>query len=284
VPGRVRRAAAALGLHVARRRDYHLVRRSFYSPIPDEATLPPGVRHRRSELRGIEFDTSAQAAWAVSELARYTHEMEAPEDDPGDGRFYFANGVYQHGDAELAYAMVRHFKPERVIELGSGFSTLVLAEALQANARDGSPGRLESNDPHGELRDVRRRPAESIPVAEFEELREGDVLFVDTTHVVRLGGDVNHIVLDVLPALAPGVVVHFHDIWLPFEYHEALTRYHGVHWSEQYLLQAFLSGNPDWEVLFATRAICVDQPDAFAELVPTYEGYPTSFWLRRRAA
>jgi hypothetical protein len=99
---------------------------------------------------------------------------------------------------------------------------------------------------------------------------------------VRLGGDVNHIVLDVLPVLAPGVVVHFHDIWLPFEYHEALTRYHGVHWSEQYLVQAFLSGNEHWEVLFATRAVSVDEPEAFAELVPKYEGYPTSFWLRRR--
>jgi hypothetical protein len=284
VPGPLRRAAAALGLHVARRRDYHLVRRDFYSPIPDEAALPPGVRDRRSELRGIELDTAAQANWAVSELARFTREMEAPEHGtPGGGRFFFANGVYQHGDAELAYAMVRRFKPERVIELGSGFSTLLLAQALEANAREGSAGRLQSNDPYGEMPDVRRRPAETIPVSEFEQLDEGDLLFVDTTHVVRLGGDVNHVVLDVLPALAPGVIVHFHDIWLPFEYHEALTRYHGAHWSEQYLLQAYLSENPAWQVLFATRAVCVERPEEFAELVPYYEGYPTSFWIRRTA-
>lgn len=289
--GRVRRAAAALGLHFARRRNYHLVARDYYSPIPDESALPRDIRDRRSQLRGIDFDTEGQVAWAQRELCPFVSELQAPaKGTVGSGEFFFDNTMYEHGDAEVAYAMIRHFRPAQVVELGSGFSTLVLARAVAANAEDGHPTRLEANDPYPgavvpeDLRGLsalRRRPAESICVGEFERLGPDDLLFVDTTHVVRLGGDVNHIILDVLPALAPGVIVHFHDIWLPYEYHRNLAKYHGVHWSEQYLLQALLSGNPSFEVLFATQAVAVEQPERFRRLVPRYDGYPTSFWLRR---
>lgn len=291
--GRIRRAAAAVGLHLARRRNYDLVPRGFYSPIPDESLLPPDIRVRRSELRGIDFDTAHQVEWAERELSRFVGEFQAAETGTrGSGEFFFQNPMYGHGDAELAYAMVRRFAPARVVELGSGFSTLVLARAVAANGVDGRDTRLEVNDPYPQgvgdeatpgVSVLNRRPAEQIPVAEFERLARDDVLFVDTTHVVRLGGDVNHIVLDVLPALVPGVIVHFHDIWLPYEYHRDLTTYLGVHWSEQYLLQALLSGNRSFEVLFGTHAVAVEQPERLARLVPGYtgEGYPTSFWLRR---
>ena len=284
--GLFRRAAAALGLHVARRRNYDLVARGYYSPIPDETLLPEGVRERRSALRGIPFDTERQVEWAERELSAHVREL----DDAAD--FDWDNSMYERGDAEIAYAVVRRFRPGRIFELGSGFSTLVLARAAATNARDGHPAVLESNDPYPAevvkgpvegLASLRRRAAESIAVHEIEELGPSDILFVDTTHVVRLGGDVNHIVLDLLPSLRPGVLVHFHDIWLPYEYHPGLTRYHGVYWTEQYLLQALLSGNPGFEILFATHAVAVEQSARFRRLVPRYTGanYPTSFWLRR---
>jgi hypothetical protein len=292
VAGRLRRAAATLGLHVARRRSYDLVARNYYSPIPDESALPPDVRARRSELRGIDFNTERQIAWAERELYPYVLELKAPETRTKDSdEFFFQNTTYEHGDAELAYAMVRRFAPARVVELGSGFSTLVLGRAATANRDEGHHTRLEVNDPYPRVADwsvrglstLSRRPAESIPTDELEGLEPHDLLFVDTTHVVKLGGDVNHIILDVLPALAPGVLVHFHDIWLPYEYHPDLTKYHGVHWTEQYLLQALLCGNDSFEVLFATHAVDVEQPERVRRLLPGYTGgnHPTSFWLRR---
>ena len=100
---------------------------------------------------------------------------------------------------------------------------------------------------------------------------------------MKTGGDVNFVVLDALPLLAPGVVVHFHDIWLPYEYHRALTHILGMYWTEQYLLQAFLIGNPDFEVLFATRAVAVEHSERLQALIPSYSGenFPSGFWLRR---
>lgn len=277
--GRIRRAAAALGLHVARTRNYDLVARNPYSPVPDESELPPDIRDRRSELRGIAFDTEVQIAWAERELAPFTDELEE-----GDG-FVFDNTMYEHGDAEIAYAVVRWAGSRRVVELGSGWSTMVLRAAAAANEADGLPTVVQTNDPSPsmDLGDVEHRRAQDVPPEELEALEDGDVLFVDTTHVIKLGGDVNHVVLDVLPGLARGVLVHFHDIWLPYEYHRALTRFHGVHWNEQYLLQAFLSGNSGYQVLFATNAVSVEHAARFKALVPGYRGanFPTGFWLRR---
>ena len=233
-------------------------------------------------MRGIEFDTATQIDWGERELARYVGELEE-----GEG-FVFDNSMYEHGDAEIAYAIVRWAGSRRVVELGSGWSTMVLRAAAASNEKDGLPTRVDSYDPFPSaelaLTGVERRRAQDVLDEELAALGDGDVLFVDTTHVVKLGGDVNHVVLDVLPALAHGVLVHFHDIWLPYEYHRALTRVHGVHWNEQYLLQAFLSGNPGYEVLFATHAVSVEQPERFKALVPGYRGanFPTGFWIRRR--
>jgi hypothetical protein len=188
--------------------------------------------------------------------------------------------------------MVRHMRPQRLIELGSGFSTLVLACACEANRADGSPVEMVSNDPFERgvvpprlpgLTRLVERGAEAVPLEEFERLDAGDILFVDTTHTVKLGSEVNYIVLDVLPALRPGVIVHFHDIYLPYEYPRPLVEFHAAYWAEQYLLQAFLAMNPGFEVLFANQAVAREQGERFKELVPSYTGEnsPSGFWLRR---
>jgi SAM-dependent methyltransferase len=290
-----RRAANALGLHLAPKSDYELLRRSYYSPIPDLDALPPDVWERPSSMAGIAFDTAAQIDWCERELGELVRELDAPRTGEADGgRFYFENQTYEYGDAEIAYAIVRRFRPRSVLELGSGFSTLALGLACLANEREGDPCRLVANDPYPRgvvdarapgVTEVLGRPAQDVPLAEFEALEPGDVLFVDTTHVIKLGGDVNYVILEVLPRLRPGVLVHFHDIWLPDQYHRALTEVLGMHWNEQYLLQAFLIGNREFEVLFATHAVCARHPERFQALVPGYTGenYPSGFWLRRVA-
>ncbi len=115
------------------------------------------------------------------------------------------------------------------------------------------------------------------------ELRAGDILFVDTTHTVKLGGDVNRIVLDLLPLVAPGVLVHFHDIFLPGDYsrgHIANAHY----WNEQYLLQAFLIGNSGWEVVVGAQGIARHAPERLAAVIPSFGPgvSPAAFWIRRR--
>jgi hypothetical protein len=283
--GRLRRLVGALAGRV------DLVPADIYSPVPKAHELPPGFFETPSELRGIDWDLDRQLRFVETELGHYVRELDVPVRDPGEpGRFFIDNGLYEAVDAHFTYAMVRRLRPKRIVELGSGYSTLLLAAAVRANATDGVETRLESYDPYPTgivpadlpgLAALRRVKAEALDLRELESLGEGDVLFVDTTHVVRTGGDVNAIVLRVLPSLAPGVHVHFHDVFLPYEYHRAWVE-DGPWWTEQYLLQAFLALNPAYEVVVGAHALLRERPDRLRELVPALEDdQPSSFWIRR---
>jgi hypothetical protein len=264
---------------LAERSGWQVLERRFYSPVPDLDELPADAFDRRSPMLGIDLDPARQVAFAENELAPYLAEFAT-----GPEGFPIRNDYYETGDAEIAYAFVRHLRPRRIVELGSGFSTLVLAHAAQRNRADGAPCRLGSFDPYPPPVLADGAPAQEVPDEEFAALEGGDLLFVDTSHTVKLAGDVNRIVLDVLPALAPGVWVHFHDIWLPYEYHPTLVREMEMYWNEQYLLQAFLVENPSWEVVFATRAVAVAEAERLRALIPEYDGsnFPSSFWIRRK--
>ena len=133
------------------------------------------------------------------------------------------------------------------------------------------------------LTELARVNAQTVPETVFTELTSGDILFVDTTHTVKLGSEVNRIILRVLPLLVPGVLVHFHDIHLPYEYPRYLIEDYALYWSEQYLLQAFLCLNPSFEVLCAVHALCRDRPEAAANVGLASTGQDGgSFWIRRK--
>lgn len=284
-----------LGLRVVRERDHHVIARGWYAPVPDPDELGPDVWQRRSELAGIDLDLGAQAAFLRDELAPFVAEWQPRRTGEwGDGRFYLDNGMYEAGDAELLYAMVRRSRPARIIELGSGFTTLAAAEACERNAADGADCRYEVYDPYPRSlvtagsrwpsATVEQR-AQDVPIDAFLELGDGDLLVVDTTHVVKMGGDVNRVVLDVLPRLAAGVRVHFHDIWLPWEYHPGLVAELGF-WNEQYLLQAYLADNPKWRIVLAAQALARERRADFEATVPALarsRSHPTSFWIQHLA-
>jgi methyltransferase family protein len=187
---------------------------------------------------------------------------------------------------------VRLWRPARVIEVGAGNSTLVTAAACAANAADGHPALMTIVDPEPRrqldpLPDgcdaAERRPVQEVGLERFVELTDRDILFVDSSHVVKLHSEVNFLVLEVLPALAEGVLVHFHDIFLPYEYPRRFAAA-GMFLSEQYLLQAFLIENPHWEVFLATHALWREEFDALRAAVSDAARAPfppSSFWMRR---
>ena len=273
----LRAAAGRAGLQV--------VPKNYYSPIPDLDALSPAVFERRSELRGIHFDLDEQLAWIEGNVATAMREFAAPAE-------VVDNASYGRVGADLLHGVVRGLKPRRIVELGSGHSTLFMAAAAERNRAEGVVTELRTFDPFPTvaqpglpgltaLEPVR---AQDVPLEVFTGLEAGDVLFVDTTHTVKVDSDVNRIVLDVLPALAPGVLVHVHDIFLPYEYPRQWHEDSGFHWAEQYLLQAYLAGNPGVEVLAATFALCRDRPEAMARLAPTWRpgAEASAFWFRTR--
>jgi predicted O-methyltransferase YrrM len=278
-----------------------VVSRDFYSPVPDIASLSSDVWTRRSPLRGLAFDIDAQLAFLAEQLGPHLAELQPPSHSDDPARYHLDNSYYRSVEAEALHAMIRHLKPARVVELGSGFSSLIIAEACEANRRDGNRVDYRIYDPFPDrvraalaagldgIDEVVPLGAADVPDSVFAQLGDGDVLFVDTTHTIKVGGDVNHIVLDVLPTLAPGVAVHFHDVFLPWEYPRSWVEDMERYWAEQYLLQAFLAHNDCWEVLLATYAVTREHPAEVARLVPSFEpararpDAPAAFWLRRVA-
>jgi hypothetical protein len=269
----LRRGAERVGLQV--------VARTFYSPIPELAALPAGTFERRSELAGLDFDLDGQLRWLRTELAQLL-AATTPANAPGAAS-------YPVVDATILWCLLRRLRPRHVVELGSGASTRVTAAALAENARDGAPAELDVYDPYPgpglpPATGLHRVRAQDVPRDAFARLGAGDVLFVDTTHTVKLGSDVNFVVLEVLPRLAPGVIVHFHDIFLPYEYPRGWAEDYGLYWTEQYLLQAFLSLNPHYEVLVALAAVGRDRRAELDALLPAHArgGQGGAFWIRRR--
>ena len=273
----------------------------FYSPVPNLDDLEQrGVWARRSELAGIAFSSESQVAYLRTLGRQYGGECAWPASSTGEGRVFFTeNGYFSFGCAAAAHCIVRERKPRRVLEIGSGNSSLVLSAALERNTQEGTPAaEYTVVDPYPSplLQGGQRLPTEvvakRVEVLEprfFDCLERNDVLFIDSGHTVRIGGDVNFLILDVLPRLRPGVLVHFHDIGLPYEYpkvYAADARYRML-WTEAYLLQAFLACNDSYDVLLALAYLMSDRTPDFRAAFPSYDparhvAVSGSFWIARR--
>jgi len=286
------RPALAATRAAARMLKHDLVSSNVYSPLPDVPEDDALWTKPAVSLAGVRLDAAAHLHFLETTLAPYLAEFDPRADGSVDGRFHLWNGYYQSVDAEVLYAMVRHLKPQRVLEIGSGYSTFVTAAACARNADEGRPAEFVAVDPEPrEVLDRRVRlervAAQQLPLERFLALDRGDVLFVDSSHSVKLGSEVNFLVLEVLPRLRPGVVVHFHDIFLPYEYPRAWYL-RGTFLAEQYLLHAFLIGNDDYEILFAAHAVARADRERLCRLIPSLRSrddhYPAAFWIVRREA
>ncbi len=272
---------------------YQLTRRHFYSPIPVIEELPVDLWDGPSELPGLDLRVESALELLNGPLLPYLAEFRPPMNPTEPGKFWLHNGGYESVDADMLYAIIRHLKPERIFELGSGVSSHVIHMAALANAQDGNsldhtifdPFPYEAGPmgsvPGATVHEVR---SENLDPAQFEALRGDDILFVDTTHTVRTGGDVTHIFLEILPRIAPSVTIHVHDIFLPYEYPKTWVIDQRRAWAEQYLLQAFLAFNSDFEVVMPNYAITRAAPSTLKRIIPSFDPltvHPGGFWIRR---
>jgi predicted O-methyltransferase YrrM len=232
------------------------IRDHYYEPLFDVRRLRRPLSQER-ELPGIDWNEAEQLAL----LESFTHgnELAGVPDQAAGMEFHWNNASFCSGDAEYLYQLVRARKPSRVIEVGGGHSTLLLEMAIGRNRaeRPGTDFRHVCIEPY-EMPwlertgvEIVRRRVEEAGKALFMELEPGDLLFIDSSHVIRPQGDVLFEILELLPSLKPGVIVHFHDIFSPRDYLQRWLAEEVRFWNEQYLLEAFLSCNRDWKVIGA---------------------------------
>jgi hypothetical protein len=270
---------------------FHVTPVHFYQPIPDTRSLSEALWDQPSKLVGFDMNDSTQLDLLRRQFPKYRDEYEQLPTEPTDKPvgFYLNNGLFGGLDAIVAYCMVRYFQPQLVVEIGSGFSSLLLGEALTKNNNpnliciDPSPQDFLRHGFPG-LDSLIEKRVQEIDFDFFSQLKSDDILFIDSSHAVKIGGDVNYLFLEVLPRLKPGVVVHIHDVFLPFDYRRDWVMEHFRFWTEQYLLQAFLTFNSEFEVLMANSYLNyyheADLKTAFPSLRSLRGG---SFWMRRRS-
>lgn len=272
--------------------DIALLRHHYYSPV----IFPSDIRHPLNvprALPGLNLDVAKQLAL----LQRFTYRDELlsiPLKKTNVQTFGYHNGSFESGDAEMLYNMIRHFKPRRIIEIGAGQSTLVALMAQERNSQDDvnyscqhicvEPFEQPWLDKTGA--EIIRKRVEILDTAIIDSLEANDILFIDSSHMIRPQGDVEHEYLRLLGLLRPGVIVHAHDIFTPRDYPAAWVLGERLLWNEQYLLEAFLSFNDSFEVLAAVNYLSHEHRDALCNACPILIGEtgrePGSFWFRRR--
>ncbi|MFA5933010.1 MAG: class I SAM-dependent methyltransferase [Microgenomates group bacterium] len=236
---------------------FSIIPNNFYQPIPDFSSMNQRSLSNVSSLEGIDMHEKGQMN-LLGKFAKFKKEYERiPLKGDSQGHvFYFKNLAFDGVDALVYYCMIRYFKPKNIIEVGSGWSTKIAAQAVLKNGQ----GELISIEPYPQpfmqrtfpgLFKVIAKKVEELPLSTFGQLTDGDILFIDSSHTVKTQGDVNYLFLEVLPRLNKGVIIHIHDIFFPFDYPKDWIIKEHRSWGEQYLLQAFLMFNDSFKIIYS---------------------------------
>jgi predicted O-methyltransferase YrrM len=267
----------------------------FYSPIPslkdvqrDEAKIFGSIP---TNILGLELHEEEQLK-LLNEFVAYYKEMPFQPQKHEGLRYYYENPAYSYSDAILLHCMIRHLKPKRIIEVGSGFSSCMTLDTNELYF-DGSIA-TTFIEPYPDLlmsliKDTDKSEIKTIPVrlqdvdlGQFETFEANDILFIDSTHVSKINSDVNRIFFDILPRLSSGVHVHFHDIFFPFEYPKDWV-YEGRAWNEAYLLRTFLQYNNEFRVVLMNTYMEHYHETFFKEKMPLcLKNTGGSIWIRRQ--
>lgn len=265
----------------------HVVPNHFYWPIQDSKKLDNYNFKSEFPKDGIKMNMDKNLE-LLSCLEKYASEYQP---------LYRESGYTSNGDGAILYSMIRNYCPKKIIEVGSGYSTNVINEALEINYQEKKiEGNIISIEPYPKkyLRDLvsKKRTieliednVENVDKSIFKQLDSGDILFIDSSHVINIANDVHFLYLKILPILPVGVIVHIHDIRFPYEYPYEWVMKAKKHWTEQYLLQMFLCFNDSYEILFASNYVFQNNRKKMSNMLVGLEedgdGWPGSFWIRR---
>jgi predicted O-methyltransferase YrrM len=258
---------------------WHLLPKHYYTANHDVHWLRnnPSLWAKPNDFRRVHWDVEEQLSWlrqiisptSIAEVSGLTvyRELSAQRAGPGFGPI----------ESQVLHCFIRAIRPRRVVELGAGVSSLCMLKADQLNRADGSePMALTCIEPHpwdglGDTTGLQliREPAQSVDTSIFESLQSGDLLFIDSSHAVKVGSEVPRIYLDIIPGLRPGVHVHIHDIYFPYLYPPDILRTY-LAWQESTLLLALLVGNPHLAVSCSLSALHHARASSLQQLLPDY--------------
>ncbi len=296
----MRRLAESLGFNIVRKRDY-------YSPIPTESELLRNIQrwNHPSAMKGVDFDLESNRNKLSELVDGYLDEFLSLPDYIQNQSIGFGPG-YTELDAFVLYAMVRHHKPGRYLEVGSGLSTYYCYQAVQRNSQDAQsqPTQITCVEPYPYNKlysipgiNIIKSEVQNVDLSLFETLEAGDFLFIDSSHILRIDGDVPYLFLEALPCIKPGVIIHIHDVPFPYNIPYPAEQwvigkaknapYWPVYWNEAMLVQAFLVFNHDFQITLSTPLIRFHDEGFLKGLLPFYKSIEdeantfSSLWLTR---
>jgi len=278
--------------------------------LKKNSAFPPGhyystiiciedIKNRQNEIwsmekidgiDGVNLNTDEQIK-LVKQFEQYYSGIPFTENKSNDNRYYFENGFYSYTDAIFLYSIILHFKPKQIIEIGSGFSSSVMLDTNEHFFKnsikltfiepyiDRLKSLLKEND--YETTTIIEKDVQGVNVEVFEKLNAGDILFIDSTHVVKTGSDVNYIFFEILPKLKSGVLIHFHDIFYPFEYPKDWV-FKGRNWNEDYFLRAFLMYNNEFEIKLFSDYLHKHHKHIFDNMSLCFKNAGGNLWLIKK--
>lgn len=266
----------------------------FYSTVVSIEDL----KNRQSEIwkntetEGIkEIDLqTVQQLELVESISEFYDELPFMEGKTNKTRYQFENDYYSYTDGIVLYSIIRHFQPKRIIEIGSGYSSAVMLDTnelffnntIDLTFIEPYPERLNSllneNDKNKDL--IILSDVQAVSLDKFKKLQSGDILFVDSTHVVKTGSDVNYILFEILPILQSGVLIHFHDVFHPFEYPKNWV-FEGRNWNEDYFLKAFLMYNTNFKIRLFSDYLHIFHEKVFRTMPLCYKNKGGNIWIEK---
>lgn len=273
------------------RAGYHFQANDYYSPLNDVDFLKNNLDlwKDRPSPSVIDWNIEDQLVTA-QKIGNFAEELrDVPENHTEEKiEFCWNNPMWSNADALVQYGLLRELKPKRIVEVGCGWSSLMMQRALERNE---TPCQVIQVEPFPNPALFKSFPKDWLlhqtslqraPFEIFESLQGGDVCFYDGSHCSKAASDVNWFFFEILPRLAPGVIIHIHDIFLPSDYPDTWIFERGQTWNEQYLLQAFLMNNHDYQILIANAFLCKANKKALDEF---YRGVRPisggSFWMKK---
>ena len=271
---------AILGVHkLGIRFGIHILPVHYYTPVPNilELQRTRDVWAKKSELPGVSVNLDEQAANLKVICMPYQNEYAGNTAYKEGESNHFGPG-YGYIEAQALHGFIRHYKPKRIMEVGSGVSSYCMLKASEMNGKEtGQDSKIVSIEPYpsSRLRTLQQielmiQQVQTVPFEVFTALGESDLLFIDSSHTVKAGSDVNYLILEVLPRLRKGVIVHFHDIFLPYDYQRDVCQTF-LHWAETSLLRAFLIFNEKAKIIVCLSYLHYERKDLLREVFPEYD-------------